>query len=311
MKSEAGNLGIKVVGVGGSGNNAVSRMKKCDIKGVEMIVINADVQDLRKSGADRKLQIGEKITQGLGTGMDPEIGRQAAEENREEIKEVLKGADVVFITCGLGGGCGTGASPVVAEIAKEIGALTIAVVTNPFSFEGLYRQNIAKEGLAQLKKKVDTLITIDNDKLLKILDPKTALISAFWSCDDILREAVKGISDLIMLPGIINVDFADIKAIMKDSGTAIFGVGITKGEKRAIEAAKKAIESPLLNISPRGAKGILFNVSGGDVSLSEINEVGELIAQEVNPSAKIIFGAVQDSNLKKGEIKVTIIATGF
>ncbi|OQX01010.1 cell division protein FtsZ [Candidatus Parcubacteria bacterium A4] len=311
MKNEIKNLGIKVIGVGGSGNNAVSRMKKCNIKGVEMIVANADVQDLRKSSADKKIQIGKEITQGLGTGMDPEIGKQAAEESREEIKEALKGADVVFVTCGLGGGCGTGASPVVAEIAKEIGALTIAVVTNPFSFEGLFRQNIAKEGLLKLKEKVDTLITIENDKLLKILDPKTTLVSAFWSCDDILREAVKGISDLIMLPGIINVDFADVKAIMKDSGSAIFGVGISKGENRVVEATKKAIESPLLNISPKGAKGILFNVSGKDVSLSEINEIGEIIAQEVNPNAKIIFGAVQDENLKKGEIKVTIIATGF
>jgi len=302
---------IKVVGVGGSGSNAVSRMKKCKIKGVELIVINTDIQDLRKTKADLKLRIGRKLTQGLGTGMNPEIGKRAALENRAEIQEILKDTDMVFIAGGMGGGTCTGAAPVVAQIAKDLGTLTIAIVTKPFSFEGSARMRIAERGIRNLKEKVDTLILISNDKLLSVLDSKVSLLNAFWICDDILRQAVKGISDLIMLPGIVNVDFADVKSIMKNSGTALFGTGRARGDKRAEEAAMSAINSPLLDISSRGAKGILFNVSGGkDISLSEIDEVAKVICQEVNPEAKVIFGAVQDEKLKKGEIKVTVIATG-
>ena len=303
---------IKVVGVGGSGGNAISRMKKAKIKGVELIAINADAQDLRKTKADLRVRIGKKLTQGLGTGMNPEIGRRAAEENRAEIQEVLKDSDMIFITCGLGGGCGTGGSPIVAEVAQELGVLTVAVVTKPFSFEGQTRRQIAEKGLRKLKERVDSFITISNDKLLEILDPKISLLNAFWICDDILRQAVQGISDLILLPGLVNVDFADVKTILKNSGTALFGIGRARGEKRAELAAKAAIHSPLLDISPKGAKGVLFNVSSGkDISLSEIDQAAKVITQEVNPEAKVIFGAVQDEKLKKGEIKVTVIATGF
>jgi len=303
---------IKVAGVGGSGSNAVSRMKKCKIQGVELIAINTDVQDLRKIRADQKIWIGKRLTQGLGTGMSPEIGKLAAEEQKEEIKEILKGSDMIFVTYGAGGGTGSGAGPVVAEIAKNLGALTAAVVTRPFSFEGISRQKIAETGIKDLREKVDSLIVISNDKLLEILDPKTTVISAFWICDDVLRQAVQGISDLITLPGIINVDFADVRTIMKNSGTALFGLGLAQGEKRAEVAVKSALNSPLLGISPKGAKGVLFNVSGGkDISLSEINQIGEIITQEINPGARVIFGAIQDEKLGRGEIKVTLIATGF
>jgi cell division protein FtsZ len=303
---------IKVVGIGGSGCNAISRMAKCKIKGVELIAINTDGQDLSKTRANFKIRIGKKITQGLGTGMNPEIGKRSALESRGEILENLKGADMIFITCGMGGGTGTGASPVVAEIAKEAGALTLAVVTTPFSFEGEARKRIAESGIRKLKEKVDTLISISNDKLLTTLDQNIPLINAFWICDDTLRQAVQGISDLIMLPGIINVDFADVKTIMKNSGSALFGVGRAQGEGRATRAAMAAINYPLLELSMKGARGVLFNVSGGkDISLSEIDEIAKVITQEINPDAKIIFGAVQDEKLKKGEIKVTLIATGF
>lgn len=303
---------IKVVGVGGSGSNAVSRMLKCKIKGIELIVVNTDAQDLAKARADLKLRIGRKVTQGLGTGMNPEIGRKSALENRQEISDLLRGADMIFIAYGAGGGTGTGAGPIVAEIAKESGALTLAVVTRPFSFEGQVRQRIAENGIKRLKEKVDTLITISNDKLLSTLAPNTSLLSAFWVCDDILRQAVQGISDLILLPGIINVDFADVRAIMSNAGSALFGVGRAQGEGRAEKAAMAAINSPLLDLSLKGAKGILFNISGSkDVSLSEINQAARTITQEINPEARIIFGAVQDEKLKKGEIKVTVIATGF
>jgi len=303
---------IKVAGVGGSGSNAVSRMKKCKIQGVELIAINTDVQDLRKIRADQKIWIGKRLTQGLGTGMSPEIGKLAAEEQKEEIKEILKGSDMIFVTYGAGGGTGSGAGPVVAEIAKNLGALTAAVVTRPFSFEGISRQKIAETGIKDLREKVDSLIVISNDKLLEILDPKTTVISAFWICDDVLRQAVQGISDLITLPGIINVDFADVRTIMKNSGTTLFGLGLAQGEKRAEVAVKSALNSPLLGISPKGAKGVLFNVSGGkDISLSEINQIGEIITREINPGARVIFGAIQDEKLGRGEIKVTLIATGF
>jgi len=306
------NTKIKVVGVGGSGGNAISRMMKCRIKGVELIAINADAQDLQRARAHKKVRIGKVLTRGLGTGMNPEIGREAAKEQKEEIEEVLRGADMVFVTCGLGGGCGSGASPVVAEIAKKSGALTLAVVTMPFSFEGVQREEIAKESRRLLKGKVDTLITVSNNKLLSILEPKTTVLNAFWVCDEILRQAVQGISDLIVLPGIINIDFADVKAIMKNSGTALFGIGRARGPERAIEAARRALSSPLLDISCKGAKGVLFNVSGGkDISLTEVNEIAKSITREVSSEAKVIFGAIQDEKLPKGEIKVTVIATGF
>jgi len=273
---------IKVVGVGGSGSNAVSRMAKCKIMGVELIVVNTDAQDLARSKADLKLRIGRKATQGLGTGMKPEIGRKSALENRQEITDLLKGSDMVFITYGAGGGTGTGAGPVVAEIAKETGALTLAVVTKPFSFEGKVRAKIAENGIKRLKEKVDTLITISNDKLLTTLNSNISLLSAFWICDDILRQAVQGISDLISLPGIINVDFADIKSIMANAGTAIFGIGRAQGEGRAEKAALSAINSPLLDSSCRGAKGVLFNVSGGrDISLAEVDNVASLFASHL------------------------------
>ena len=306
------NTKIKVVGVGGSGSNVISRMMKCKIKGVELVAINADAQDLQKAKAHRKVRIGKDLTRGLGTGMNPEIGRDAAEEQREEIQEALKGSDMVFITCGMGGGCGSGAAPVVADIVKKSGALTLAVVTKPFSFEGIQRMEIAQDSLKKLSGKVDTLISISNDKLLSILEPKTTVSNAFWICDETLRQAVQGISDLIVLPGIINIDFADVKAIMKDSGSALFGIGKATGPERAREAAQKALSSPLLDLSCKGAKGVLFSVSGGkDISLSEIDEAAKIITQEVSPEAKVIFGAIQNEKLKKGEIKVTVIVTGF
>ncbi len=303
---------IKVVGIGGSGGNTISRMMKCKIKGVELLVINADAQDLQKARAHKKIRIGRDLTKGLGTGMNPEIGRAAAEEQREEIEEALGGSNMVFITCGLGGGCGSGGSLVVAEIAKKLGALTLAVVTTPFSFEGSQRTEIARNSQRLLKEKVDTLISISNDRLFSFLEPKTTVLNAFWMCDEILKQAVQGISDLIVLPGIINIDFADVKAIMKDSGTALFGIGRAKGPERAKEAAQRALNSPLLDVSCKGAKGVLFNVSGGrDISLTEVDEIAKIITQEVSPEAKIIFGAIQDEKLPKGEIKVTVISTGF
>ena len=303
---------IKVIGIGGSGSNAISRMMKLRIRGVDLIAMNTDGQDLIKTRANYKLRIGRKLTRGLGAGMNPEIGRLAAEESKLEISEVIKDSDMVFVTYGAGGGTGSGAGPVVAEIAKLQGALTVAVVTRPFSFEGRLRQSIAGSSLKILGEKVDTLISISNDKLISVLDPKVSLSNAFWMCDEILRQAVQGISDLIVLPGIINVDFADVRAIMQNSGTALFGIGYSHGENRAEEAASKALNSPLLDVSCKGAKGVLFNVSGGgDVTLSEIDQVAKLIGKEISPEARIIFGAVQDEKLRKGEIKVTVIATGF
>ena len=305
------NIKIKVVGIGGSGGNAISRMKKTKIEGVQLITINTDLQDLKKIKSDLRLQIGQKITQGLGAGMNPEIGKKAALENKSEIKEILQETDLVFITYGAGGGTGTGAGPVVAEIAKELGVLTVAIVTRPFSFEGQARKKIAESGIKKLKEKVDSLIIISNDKLLSILPPSTPLWKALWVCDDTLRQAVQGISDLIILPGIINVNFADIKGIIENSGTALFGQGLAEGERRAETAARLAINSPLLDTSCKGAKGILFNISGEDVGLSEIDEAARVITKEINPEAKVIFGAIQDEKLKKDQIKVTVIATGF
>lgn len=303
---------IKVVGVGGSGGNAISRMMACKIHGVDFVAINTDAQDLHHTNAPEKVHIGKSLTKGLGAGMNVELGRQAAEENREEIHEVVKGADMVFVTCGLGGGTGTGASPIIAEAAKDGGALTVAVVTKPFSFEGAQRAQIAQEGLIQLRDRVDTLITIPNDKLLSLIDRKTSLIHAFTIVDDVLRQAVQGISDLVVTPGIVNVDFADVKTIMGGAGSALMGIGRAIGEDRAVEAAKSAINSPLLEISIDGAKGVLFNVSGGqDLAMAEVNEAAKVITESVHPEAKIIFGAVIDDKLKKGEIKITVIATGF
>jgi cell division protein FtsZ len=303
---------IKVVGVGGSGNNAISRMIECKLRGVEFVAINTDAQDLHHSKAGEKIHIGKNLTKGLGAGMNPEIGRQAAEENRDEIAEVLKGSDMVFVTCGMGGGTGTGGAPIVAEVAKEAGALTIAVVTKPFSFEGAQRRAIAAEGLENLKERVDALITISNDRLLQIIDRKTTLINAFRVVDDVLRQGVQGISDLISKPGIVNVDFADVKAILQDSGSALMGIGMASGENRAAEAAKYAINSPLLEFSIDGAKGILFNVSGGpDMTMLEINEAANVITESIDPNAKVIFGASVDESAKKGELTITVVAAGF
>ena len=303
---------IKVVGVGGSGGNGITRMIDTKLKGVEFVAINTDAQDLHHNRATEKVHIGKNLTKGLGAGMNPDIGRQAAEENRDEIQEVLKGSDMVFVTCGLGGGTGTGAAPIVAETAKELGALTVAVVTKPFSFEGAQRRAIAEEGLENLRERVDTLITIPNDKLLQIIDKKTTLINSFKIVDDVLRQGVQGISDLITKPGIVNVDFADVRAIMANSGSALMGIGIGSGENRAAEAAKAAINSPLLELSIDGAKGVLFNVSGSsDLTMLEINEAANIITESIDPNAKVIFGAVIDDSIRKGEVQVTVIATGF
>lgn len=302
---------IKVVGIGGSGSNAISRMTKSKFSGVDLIAISTDAQDLKKQKAQSKLIIGRKLTQGLGTGMNPELGERAAIEQKEEIRKLLEAADMVFIACGLGGGTGTGAAPVIAEIAKSRGALTIAVVTTPFFFEGAERMETAQKGLEKLRKKVDTLIAIPNDNLLKTLDSDISLTRAFWACDEILHQAIRGISDLIVLPGIVNVTFADIRSIIEGSGSAFFGMGRARGQERAKEAARLAIYSPLLDILIEQAKGILFNVSGPDVSLYEIDEAAKVITKNAAPEAKVIFGAVQNEKLKKGEMKVTVIATGF
>ena len=306
------NTKIKVVGVGGAGSNAVSRMAACKIQGVELAVINCDAQDLQKAKAGQKLRIGRNLTKGLGAGMNPEVGKLAAEENKEEITQLLRGADMVFVTAGLGGGTGTGAAPVVAEIAKSLGALVVGVVTLPFSFEGSYRNQLAKEGLEVLGQKIDTLLVIPNDKILTQGDKKTTLISAFWTCDEVLRQAVQGITDLITMSGVVNIDFSDVKTVMHDSGPAFFGQGLSRGENKAEIAANLAINSPLLDFSIKGAKGVLFNVSGGgNLSLNEINEVAKIITKPADPRAKIIFGAVNDKRLQKDEMKVTVIATGF
>ncbi len=303
---------IKVIGVGGSGGNAISRMINCKIHGIDFVAVNTDAQDLHHVNAPERVHIGKNLTKGLGAGMNPELGRQAAEENRDEIHEVVKGSDMVFVTGGFGGGTCTGAAPIVAEAAKDSGALTVALVTKPFSFEGIQRARIATEGLSQLKDRVDTLITIPNDRLLSVIDRKTSLLTAFSMVDDVLRQAVQGISDLVTTPGIVNVDFADVKAIMEDTGSALMGIGRATGEDRAVEAAKAAINSPLLEVSIDGAKGVLFNVSGGsDLAMTEINEAAKIITESIDPEAKVIFGAVMDDKLKKGEIKVTVIATGF
>ncbi len=304
---------IKVVGVGGGGGNAISRMQEdFEIRGVDFIAINTDAQDLDYCKAKHKIYIGKNLTRGLGTGMNPELGRQAAEENRSDIFETLKGADLVFITAGLGGGTGSGASAVIAEAAKEIGALTVAVVTKPFSFEGAQRAKIAQEALGKLKEKVDTLIVVPNDRIFSVIKKDTPIVKAFEYIDDVLRFGVQGIAELIAMPGIINVDFADVKSIMKDAGSALVGLGIASGQNRAMAAVDQALNSPLLEISIDGAKGILFAVSGSkDMRLNEIHDIAKKIGDTVDPAAKIIFGAYHDRKLHKGAIKVILIATGF
>ncbi len=303
---------IKVVGVGGAGNNAVTRMYGNLPRGVDLIAVNTDVQDLDYANARKKIHIGKNITRGLGTGMNPDLGRQAAEENRSEIADALRGADMIFITAGFGGGTGSGASPIVAEISKEMGILTVAVITKPFGFEGAKRRQIADEAIAKLRDQVDTLITIPNDRIFSLIDKDTSLLKAFEAIDEVLKNAVQGITELIIAPGIVNVDFADVKAIMQDSGSAIIGVGFASGQERATNAANTAINSPLLENSIEGARGVLFSVSGHrDLKMREINEVAKLIAENVDPVAKIIFGTYHDRRLKKGQVKVTLIATGF
>ncbi len=303
---------IKVIGVGGSGCNSVSHMVRSKVKGVDFICANTDAQDLHHSLASKKIHIGKNLTKGLGAGMNPEVGKQAAEETKEDIQEALKGADMVFVTSGFGGGTGTGALPVIAKTAKEQGILTVAVVTKPFVFEGAQRSKIAEEGLAELKEAVDAMIVIPNDKILSIIQKDTSFMSAFAMCDEILKQAVEGISDLITLPGIINVDFADVKAIMRGAGSALMGIGTAQGEKRAEEAAKFAINSPLLDVSIDGAKGILFAIAGGqDMAMTEIQEAAKIITESVDEYAKIIFGAFYDERLKKNEIKITVVASGF
>lgn len=302
---------IKVVGVGGGGTNAVNRMIDAGLRGVDFIAINTDAQALTRSNALKKIQIGENLTKGLGAGANPEIGERAAEESRDLVMECLKGADMVFITAGMGGGTGTGASPIVAEVAKQLGSLTVAVVTKPFGFEGRRRMAVAEQGLANLKEKVDTLITIPNDRLLKVVERRTSIVNAFRIADDVLRQGVQGISDLIAVPGLINLDFADVRTIMADTGSALMGIGVASGESRAQEAAKQAISSPLLEASIEGAKGVLLNITGGaDLGLFEVNEAAEIVASAADPDANIIFGAVIDESIKD-EMRVTVIATGF
>ncbi len=303
---------IRVVGVGGSGKNAINHMIESKVRGVEFIAVNSDAQDLHRSLAKRKIHIGKNLTRGLGTGMNPELGRRAAEETRQEIQEALSGSDMVFITCGMGGGTGTGASAVVAKIAKEVGALVIAVVTKPFSFEGAQRKDIAERGLADLKKEVDAFIVIPNDKLLSIVDMQTSAKNAFAMCDEILRQAVEGVSDIITTPGDINTDFNDIKAIMEGAGPALMGIGIAEGDGRAKEAAQQAVNSPLLDVSISGAKGILFVVAGSDdLGIMEVQEAAKIINESVDKNAKVIFGMMNDDKLKKGQLRIIVIATGF
>ncbi len=302
---------IKVIGVGGGGNNAVNRMISAGLRGVEFIAINTDKQALMMSQANLKIQIGEKLTRGLGAGANPEIGEKAAEESREEISQAIKGADMVFVTAGMGGGTGTGAAPIVAQIAKEMGILTVAVVTKPFMFESRIRAQQAERGIENLKTVVDSLLTIPNDRLLQVVEKKTSIIEAFRLADDVLRQGVQGISDLIAVPGMINLDFADVKAVMMNSGMAHMGIGRASGENKAEEAAKMAIHSPLLETSIEGARRVLINVTGGpDLGLFEINQAADIITKSVDPDSVVIFGASIDENLKD-EISITVIATGF
>jgi len=303
---------IMVIGVGGSGKNAINHMITSKVKGVSFICMNTDTQDLHHSLAEKKIHIGKNLTKGLGAGMDPDVGKKAAEETKSEIQDVIKGADMIFIACGMGGGTGTGAAPIVARAAKEQGILTVAVTTKPFFFEGNHRMKIAEKGIEELSKEVDAIIVIPNDKLLQLADKNTNFKDAFSSADNVLRQAVEGISDLITTPGIINVDFADIKAVMRDAGSALMGIGTASGEQRAEKAAIAAINSPLLEISIHGAKGVLFAISGGDdLTIHEIQEAAKIITESIDKDAKVIFGTIHDEKLKKGEVKVTVIATNF
>jgi len=303
---------IKVIGAGGSGVNAINHMINSKVRGIDFIAVNTDAQDLHHSLAKKKIHIGKNLTKGLGTGMNPEAGKKAAEETKEEIQEAVKGADMVFVTCGMGGGTGTGAAPVIARAAREEGALTVAVVTKPFFFEGAHRANLAEKGLEELAGEVDALIVIPNDRLISLTTKETKFLEAFEMCDEVLRQAVEGISDLITTPGIINVDFADIRSVMANTGSALMGIGFGAGEKRAEEAALAAINSPLLDLSITGARGVLFAIAGGgDMTMHEIQDAAKIITESIDSNAKVIFGAIKDEKLKKGELKITVIATGF
>jgi len=303
---------IKVFGIGGAGSNAVDRMVQAKIRGVDLIVINTDAQDLKKVRAHHKIRIGREITKGLGAGMNPELGKQAALESKEELESALHGADMVFLAAGLGGGTGGGAIVPIAEMARAQKILSVAVVTKPFSFEGGWRSKLANRALQELQGKVDTLLVIENDQILDLVTQDTTVLSAFWQADEILGQAVQGISDLIAVPGIINVDFADVRSIMTSAGQAVFGVGKAKGEQRIEQALEAALHSPLLNMSIQGAQGVLFNVAGADdLSLAEVNEAAQKIKEKLAPGATIIFGAVYDKRLRAGEVKITLIATGF
>jgi cell division protein FtsZ len=302
---------IKVVGVGGGGGSAINRMIENGIKGVEFVAINTDIQALHYNKAGEKIHIGKTVTRGLGAGMNPDLGKGAAEESQNEIREALKGCDMVFVTCGLGGGTGSGASPIVAQIARDLGALTVAVVTKPFVFEGGQRKNIADRAFADLADKVDTIITISNDKLLQVIDKRTSLLEAFAIADDVLRQGVQGIAEIITVPGVINADFADVKAVMANAGSALMGIGQASGENKAIEAAKAAINSNLLDMSIDGARGIVFTITGGpDLSMNEVSDAAKVITSAADEDAKIIFGAVIDEKMKD-QIKITVVATGF
>ncbi len=303
---------IKVIGVGGSGKNTVNHMINSKVRGVDFIAVNTDAQDLHNSLAKKKIHIGKNLTRGLGTGMNPELGRRAIEETKEELQESIKGADMVFIAGGMGGGTASGAAPVVAKTAKESGILTVAVVTKPFFFEGQQRMKIAETSIEELKNAVDALIVIPNDRLLQTVEKNISAKNAFAICDNILKEAVEGISDLITTPGIINIDFADVRSVLEDSGAALMGIGTGAGENRASDAARAAISSPLLEISINGAKGVLFSIAGGDdLTMFEIQDAAKVITESVDPNAKIIFGTVHDDKLKKGEVKITVIASSF
>lgn len=303
---------IRVVGVGGSGGNAINHMIASKVRGVEFLAVNSDAQDLHRSQSKRKIHIGKNLTRGLGTGMNPELGKRAAEETRQQIQEALQGSDMVFITCGMGGGTGTGASAVIAKIAKEVGALVIAIVTKPFGFEGAQRKDIADRGLAELKKEVDAFIVIPNDKLLAVVEQNLSLKQAFALCDEVLREAVEGVSDIIRTPGDINTDFNDIKAVMEGAGPTLMGIGIADGDDRAKEAAKRAVNSPLLDISISGAKGVLWVVAhSDDLGIMEVHEASKIISESVDKNAKIIWGVMKDDKLKKGQLRIIVIATGF
>jgi len=312
LRSDAEHFAlIKVIGVGGGGTNAVNRMIRAEMMGVEFIACNTDAQALMQSDAPHKIRIGDKLTRGLGAGADPSVGQRAAEEDSEKIYEALKDADMIFITAGMGGGTGSGAAHVIAEIAKDLGALTVGVITKPFSFEGVRRKLVAEQFSELLKEKCDTLITIPNDRLREVVDKKTSILDAFRVVDDVLRQGVQGISDLITVPGLINLDFADVKTIMRDAGSSMMGIGIGTGDNRAVEAARAAVMSPLLEVNITGARGILFNVTGGsDLGLFEVNEAAEVIKEAADPEANIIFGTVIDDRMRD-EVKVTVIATGF